>query len=126
MRERLNRPVFVLSRTTEDGTAQGSGRSIPAFHLLQALEAMPGLFMRFGGHKYAAGVTLESARVGEFRERFNAFAAARLKPADFQRQVQVDAVLELGEITERHIEEVFALAPFGHGKPPPPFAGPKV
>ena len=122
MVERLYRPVFVLSRNPDDGTAQGSGRSIPAFHLLQALEAMPGLFMRFGGHKHAAGVTLESARVDEFRERFNAFAAARLKPADFLRQVEVDAVVELREITERHIEEVFALAPFGNGNPPPLFA----
>jgi single-stranded-DNA-specific exonuclease len=120
--ERLHRPVFVLGRNGEDGLAQGSGRSIPAFHLLEALESMSDLFVRFGGHKYAAGVTLKAARVDEFRERFNAFATSRLKPEDFERQVQVDAVLDLREIQERHIEEVFSLAPFGNGNQPPLFA----
>ena len=57
--ERLHRPVFVLGRNSQDGLAQGSGRSIPAFHLLDALEAMPDLFVRFGGHEHAAGVTME-------------------------------------------------------------------
>src|SRR6185369_13247666 len=65
--ERLHRPVFVLSRNPEDGLASGSGRSIAAFHLLDALESMSGLFVKFGGHKHAAGVTLDPARVDEFR-----------------------------------------------------------
>lgn len=120
--DRLHRPVFVLGRNSEDGLAQGSGRSIPAFHLLEALESMADLFVRFGGHKYAAGVTLDAARVEEFRERFNAFATSRLRPEDFERPVVVDAILDLGEIRDRHIEEVFALAPFGVGNQPPLFA----
>ncbi|MDE3164552.1 MAG: single-stranded-DNA-specific exonuclease RecJ, partial [Acidobacteriota bacterium] len=65
--DRLHRPVFVLSRNEDDGLASGSGRSIPAFHLLEALESMADLFVKFGGHKHAAGVTLEAARVDEFR-----------------------------------------------------------
>jgi single-stranded-DNA-specific exonuclease len=120
--ERVYRPVFVLSRNPEDGLAQGSGRSIPAFHLLEALESMAELFVKFGGHKHAAGVTMEAARVGEFRERFNAFAAAHLSADDYLRRVEIDAVLELGEINEQTIEELFGLAPFGHGNPPPLFA----
>jgi single-stranded-DNA-specific exonuclease len=120
--ERLRRPVFVLSRNPEDGLAQGSGRSIPAFHLLEALESMPELFVKFGGHEHAAGVTLEVANVEEFRRRFNEFAATRLSADDFLRKVEVDAVVELREITERAIEDVFALAPFGHGNPSPLFA----
>src|SRR5262249_23663924 len=76
--ERLHRPVFVLSRNPDDGLAQGSGRSISAFHLLDALESMADLFVKFGGHAHAAGVTLETSRVEEFRQRFNAYAAARL------------------------------------------------
>ena len=120
--ERLHRPVFVLSRNPEDGLAQGSGRSIPAFHLLEALESMADLFVKFGGHKHAAGVTMDAARVGEFRERFNAFAAARLSADDYLRRVEIDAVLELGEINEQTIGELFGLAPFGHGNPPPLFA----
>ena len=117
--ERLHRPVFVIGRNPEDGLAQGSGRSIAAFHLLQAMEAMPDLFIRFGGHKYAAGVTLEAARVDEFRRRLNAYAAARLSPEDFLPRLDVDAVIGFGDITEPAVQEVLALAPFGHGNPPP-------
>jgi single-stranded-DNA-specific exonuclease len=117
--ERFHRPVFVIGRNPEDGLAQGSGRSIPAFHLLEAMEAMPDLFVRFGGHQHAAGVTLEAARVDEFRERFNAYAAAHLTAEDFQPRMDVDAVIELGDLTEPAIEEVLALAPFGNGNPPP-------
>jgi single-stranded-DNA-specific exonuclease len=124
--ERLHRPVFVLSRNPEDGLAQGSGRSIPAFHLLEALEAMPDLFLRFGGHKHAAGVTLDVARVDEFRERFNAYAATRLLPEDFLPVVDVDAVLDLRDINERTVQDVFTLAPFGHGNSLPLFAARNV
>ena len=117
--ERLQRPVFVLGRNPEDGLAQGSGRSIPAFHLLEAMEAMPDLFVRFGGHQYAAGVTLEAARIDEFRQRFNAYAAARLSPEDFLPRMDVDAVVELGDLADAAVQEVLALAPFGHGNPQP-------
>jgi single-stranded-DNA-specific exonuclease len=120
--ERFHRPVFVLGLNAADGMAQGSGRSIPAFHLLEALESMPELFSKFGGHMHAAGVTLDAARVDEFRERFNAFAAARLRPEDFLPCLDIDAVLELREITEDSIAGIFALAPFGHGNQPPLFA----
>ena len=120
--ERLYRPVFVLSYNPEDGMAQGSGRSIPAFHLLEALESMRDLFARFGGHSHAAGVTLEPSRVAEFRERFNAYAAARLRPEDLAPAEDIDAVVELREIDERGIASIFRLAPFGHGNPPPLFA----
>ena len=120
--ERFHRPVFVLGLNSEDGTAQGSGRSIPAFHLLEALESMPGLFVKFGGHMHAAGVTLKAARVAEFRERFNAYAAACLRPEDFLPLLEIDAVVELREIDERCVAGVFALAPFGHANQPPLFA----
>jgi single-stranded-DNA-specific exonuclease len=120
--ERFHRPVFVLSRNEEDGIASGSGRSIPAFHLLEALESMHELFVKFGGHKHAAGVTLDPARVPEFRERFNAYAASRLAPEDFLKQVEIDAVLDLREISDRAVDELFTLAPFGHSNPPPLFA----
>jgi single-stranded-DNA-specific exonuclease len=117
--ERLRRPVFVLGRNPEDGLAQGSGRSIPAFHLLEAMETMPDLFVRFGGHQYAAGVTLDAARVDEFRQRFNAYAAARLTPEDFLPCMEVDTLVDFGDITDSGVQEVLALAPFGHGNPPP-------
>lgn len=117
--ECLHRPVFVLGRNPADGLASGSGRSIPAFHLLEGLESMSELFVRFGGHAHAAGVTMEVANVEEFRRRFHAFAASGLSADDFLRRLEVDAVLELREITEQAIDELFTLAPFGHGNPPP-------
>ena len=122
MVERLHRPVFVLSRNPEDGLAQGSGRSIPGFHLLEALESMPDLFVRFGGHQHAAGVTLPSERVDEFRGRLNAYAAARLSPEDFRRELRIDGVINFREITDRAISEVFQLAPFGRENEVPLFA----
>ncbi len=117
--ERFHRPVFVLARNPEDGMAQGSGRSIPAFHLLDALDSMPDLFVRYGGHGHAAGVTLEAGRVQEFRDRFQACARARLNPVDFEPRLEIDAALELAELTEAAIGELFRLAPFGHGNRAP-------
>ena len=117
--DRLYRPVFVLGRNPDDGLASGSGRSIPAFHLLEALESMSELFVRFGGHEHAAGVTMETASVEEFRRRFHAFAASRLGADDLLRRLEIDAVLAPAELDERAVEELFTLAPFGHGNPPP-------
>ncbi len=118
--ERFCRPVFVLG---SDGVeASGSGRGTSAFHLLEALEAMPDLFSRFGGHRQAAGLTLPSNRIGEFRERLNTFAALRLTPDDFRRQIEIDALVELGDLDDRTVEEVLGMEPFGFGNPPPRLA----
>ena len=122
MVERFHRPVFVLGEDPEDGLAQGSGRSIPGFHLLEALESMPELFLRFGGHRQAAGLSLAPDRVGEFRERLNSFAALRLTPEDFRPEIEVDSMLQLDEITDRTVGDVLSMAPFGCGNPAPVFA----
>ncbi len=119
--ERFSRPVFVLSQ--ENGETQGSGRSIAAFHLLDALESMAELFTRFGGHRQAAGVSLSSERVVEFRDRLNAYAAARLGPADFRPQLAIDALVDLKELTSGPaVQEILAMAPFGFGNPAPVLA----
>jgi len=120
--ERFHRPVFVMGVDSELGLAQGSGRSILKFHLLESLEAMPDLFLKFGGHRQAAGVTLEASRVPEFRERWNRYAAARLSPEDLQPKLELEAQLDFREIQERTVTEVLALAPFGYGNPQPLFA----
>ncbi len=119
--ERFCRPVFVLSE--EDGQAQGSGRSIAPFHLLDALESMPDLFTRFGGHRQAAGVSLAAESVPEFRRRLNLYAASRLTPADFQPQLAIDATVTLRDLTTGPaIAELLAMAPFGFGNPAPMLA----
>jgi single-stranded-DNA-specific exonuclease len=119
--ERFYRPVFVLSE--EDGLAQGSGRSIAPFHLLDALESMPDLFTRFGGHRQAAGVSLAAELVPEFRRRLNSYAGTRLTPADFQPQLTIDATVTLRDLTTGPaIDELLAMAPFGFGNPAPVLA----
>ena len=117
--ERFHRPVFVLAE--EDGLAQGSGRSIPSFHLLDALESMPDVFSKFGGHKQAAGLTLSAERVGEFRDRLLRFAGSCLTPDHLRPTIAADATLRLDELTEDAVDEVLALAPFGFGNPAPLF-----
>lgn len=119
--ERFCRPVFVLSE--EDGHAHGSGRGIPPFHLLEALESMPELFTRFGGHRQAAGVALAAEHVPEFRRRLNAYAARRLTPADFRPHLAIDALVDLKELTTGPtVREILSMAPFGFGNPPPVLA----
>jgi single-stranded-DNA-specific exonuclease len=118
--ERFHRPVFVLG--VENGVAQGSGRSIRVFHLLEALEAMPDLFTKFGGHRQAAGVTLASDRVEEFRHRFRAHALQRLTPEDFEPALEIDAEIDFREITDQAVADVLRMAPFGFGNPSPVFA----
>jgi len=120
--ERFHRPVFVLSEDPETGLAQGSGRSIPRFHLLAALESMPELLAKFGGHSHAAGVTLDAKEVAAFRRRFQQYAGALLTPGDFVAETEIDAVLALSEVNERTMAEINALAPFGCGHPAPLFA----
>ena len=124
--ERFCRPVFVLSdavaRESEDEPClSGSGRSIPGFHLLEALEAMPDLFTRFGGHRQAAGVTLRCDRVEEFRRRFSGFAEGTLTLEDLRPQYAVDAEASFTELTELCVRQVLTLGPFGFGNPAPIF-----
>jgi single-stranded-DNA-specific exonuclease len=119
--DRFCRPVFVLS--DEDGEAQGSGRSITPFHLLEALESMPDLFSRFGGHRQAAGVSMPSEMVPEFRKRLEAYARERLTSADFHPRLPIDAVVDLKELTTGPaVAEILGLAPFGFGNQPPVLA----
>ncbi len=123
--ERFCRPVFVLSSSAGSGTDElhltGSGRSIPAFHLLQALESMPELFGKFGGHKQAAGLTLPLSRLPEFRRRFSSFAAGCLSADDLRPQYLVDATVSFPELTDLSVGQILSLGPFGFGNPVPLF-----
>jgi single-stranded-DNA-specific exonuclease len=118
--ERFHRPVFVLSE--EGGVAQGSGRSIAAFHLLNAMDSMPEVFIKYGGHHHAAGLTMDATRVDEFRERFQAAAARSLTSDDFCPTVEIDACVNLVDLHEGIFREVQQLAPFGNSNPEPLFA----
>jgi single-stranded-DNA-specific exonuclease len=117
--ERYNRPVLVISRQGEE--AFGSGRSIRAFHLLEAMESCSDLFSRYGGHSHACGFAMPSANVAELRTRLDIFARARLTPADFDPVLDVDGELHLSEVTPQLFKALRMLEPYGVGNPEPVF-----
>jgi single-stranded-DNA-specific exonuclease len=122
--ETYHRPAIVVS--VEDGVAHGSCRSIPAFDMLAALEHCHDAFLRFGGHRQAAGLTMEASRVGEFRARINGYADARLQPEDLMPRLRIDAGLGLRAIDPDVVEGLSALEPFGMGNPRPVFCAAPV
>jgi single-stranded-DNA-specific exonuclease len=115
----FNKPAIVLS--IEDGVAHGSCRSIPAFNMLAALEAHPDVFLKFGGHKQAAGVTVDAARLPELRRRLTGYANAHLEPGDLIPRLRIDARLGLREITGNFVEALARLGPYGAANPQPIF-----
>jgi single-stranded-DNA-specific exonuclease len=116
----FHRPAIVLS--IEDGVAQGSCRSIHGFDMLGALERCAPLLVRFGGHKQAAGLTLEAGRVREFRRAINEVADETLGPDDLMPRLRIDGDLTFRGITAGVASGVASLAPFGAGNPRPVFA----
>jgi len=119
--ETFHRPALVLGLDEASGYAQGSGRSIASFHLLEALETMPDLFVRFGGHRQAVGLTLERDRVDELRERFNEYAKRKLGQEGLEPERVLDAEISLNELNDAAVNEVLSLAPFGLGNRAPVF-----
>ena len=118
--ERHGRPTLVISR--EGDEAYGSGRSIPAFHLLHAIESCHELFSRYGGHAHAVGFALPSANVEKLREHLDGYARDRLTPADFEPQLEFDRDLPLGEVTPELHQALVLLEPFGMENREPIFA----
>ncbi len=121
--ERFCRPVFVLSNG-QDGPDNepcftGSGRSIPDFHLLGALETMPELFTKFGGHRQAAGLTLRAAHIPEFRRRFGDIGSQLLTSDHLRPRYTVDATASFPELTDTCVADVLSLGPFGFGNSSP-------
>src|ERR1700676_1871478 len=118
--ERHGRPTLVISR--EGDEAHGSGRSIPAFHLLHAIESCPELFSRYGGHAHAVGFALPSANVEKLRTHLDGYVRARLTPADFEPQLEFDRELPLGEVRPELHQALLLLEPFGMENREPIFA----
>ena len=118
--ERCYRPTLVIG--VENGTGQGSGRSIANFHLLNALTDSQDVFERFGGHAAAAGFTLPSGRIGELTERFEAYARSALSPQDLIPLLRVDAEVDLDHLDWPLYEQLKRMEPFGMGNPTPVFA----
>lgn len=119
IRERYYRPVFVLTKA-EDGV-KGSGRSIEGYDMFAQMCRCRALFTKFGGHKLAAGLSLEEENVQRFRETINALCD--LTETDLQEKVSIDMQLPFPYITEELVRELELLEPFGKGNPKLLFAG---
>ena len=118
--ERYHRPAIVIAREGEE--AFGSGRSIRPFHLLEAVESSHTLFTRYGGHSHACGFAMPSANVPRLRTELDAFARTRLTSADFDPVIEVEAELNLDEITPALFQVLQLLEPHGAGNHEPAFA----
>ena len=114
-----HKPSIVLS--IDGDVAHGSCRSIPDFDLLAALEHCSDLFVKFGGHKQAAGLTMEAARVPEFRARINAYADDAIDPDQLRPRLRIDGPLNLKHITHDLVRGLDLLGPFGLANPRPVF-----
>ncbi len=112
--ERYNRPAVVISR--EGAEAFGSGRSIRAFHLLEAIESCGTLFSRYGGHSHACGFAMPAANVDELRARLDAFARTRLTAADFDPILDLEGELDLTEVTPELFQTLATSRTLRHGK----------
>ena len=115
----FHRPAIVLSM--DGDVAHGSCRSLPCFNMLAALESCGELMTKFGGHKQAAGLTIESSRIRELRARVNDFADGCLQPDDLRPRLWIDGALPFRAISPQFASELTTLAPFGAGNPMPIF-----
>ena len=117
--ETYYRPTVVL--TMSNGFVTGSARSVPGFDLYQAIESCSDLLENFGGHMYAAGLTMRPERVEEFTRRFNAYVEENIDPMTLQPQVEIDSELFFSNITPAFRRDLNRFQPFGPGNPAPVF-----
>jgi len=123
VREQTGKPVFILTPgETFDETPclKGSGRSIDSYNMFEEMSAVKDIFIRFGGHAMAAGLSIPADRLGELRERLN--ANTTLKEEDLIIKLKIDMELPLSFVNYELIEELKKLEPFGTGNEKPVFA----
>ena len=118
VREKYGKPTFVLTRGEEG--VKGSGRSIEEYNMYEEISACKELFTKFGGHKMAAGVSMEEENVEIFRKKLN--ENCTLTEEDLEEKVHIDIALPLAHVTMEFVEELEKLEPFGMGNSKPVFA----
>lgn len=114
------RPTVVLTRDGE--LATGSARSVAGFDIYAAIKSCRDLLLNFGGHTYAAGLTLRWNDVKEFRDRFQAYVEEHILPEHTEAALNIDAVIDLNDITKKMHSELKKFGPFGPGNMKPMFA----
>src|SRR5690606_29733517 len=122
--EKYYRPTVVLTQT--NGHVSGSARSVVGFDLYQALHACADLLDQFGGHKYAAGLTMKPENIALFEQRFEEVVAASILPNMLQREIQIDAVLQLSDVDAKFFRILRQFEPFGPQNEAPLFLSNQV
>lgn len=119
--ERYCRPAILLTHNVEEGTVSGSGRSIEAFNMIDALNKCRDLLNRAGGHALAAGLSLDADNLPQFEERLNSLAFELITEADMAPKIVVDGEIAPSEVSWTLLKELNRLEPFGQGNPEPVF-----
>ncbi len=117
--ERFHRPTILVSADEDEG--KGSGRSIPGLDVCKALQECREYLIGFGGHSYAAGLTIRAEHLVAFRDRLCSVVGAQLKPDDYVPKLSIDGPLSLSECNESLVEFLDQLSPFGIGNAEPLF-----
>ncbi|MCH7841678.1 MAG: single-stranded-DNA-specific exonuclease RecJ [Chloroflexi bacterium] len=118
--DKYRRPAMVIAVEGEYSVA--SGRSIPEFDILAAIESCEDLLVRFGGHSQAAGLTIATDAIPQLKSRLEAYSARSLETQGLVRKVEIDAVISLDELDEVMLRWINDLEPYGQGNPRPAFA----
>ena len=113
------RPTVVLTR--DENLATGSARSVAGFDVYAAIKSCRDLLLNFGGHTYAAGLTMKWADVKEFRKRFQVFVEDHIEPEQREAILDIDAIIDFKDITKKLYSDLKRFAPFGPGNPKPIF-----
>jgi len=117
--EETGRPTVLIALDGNEG--KGSGRAPLPFDLHAGLSECRDLLIRFGGHKAAAGVSIDASRVDEFAQRFNDVARSKLTPEDLQPELRIDAEISIDQVTDELESLLRHFEPFGVGNPTPVF-----
>ena len=117
--EIYTRPSVVLTRT--DDMATGSARSVPGFDVYKAIDSCRDLLENFGGHTYAAGLSMRVENVKEFQRRFEAYVEANIDDTQIRPEMSIDAMLDFRDISHRFLSDLKRFAPFGPDNPKPLF-----
>lgn len=117
--EEFYRPTVLIS--TENGVGKGSGRSIPCFHLYNALCDCRELLLSVGGHEYAAGLQIDHRHIPQLKAKLNEYAREHLKTEDLTPFINIDLTLDFKYITKKLLSEIKMLSPFGEGNEEPVF-----
>jgi single-stranded-DNA-specific exonuclease len=109
--EKYYRPTVMISII--DGIGKGSARSISGFNIYEAIKECSEYLIAFGGHKYAAGLTIEQSKIPDFVKKFNSLAAEKIKPEDLVPLMTIDSEANLSEFNQRFVRLLKLMGPFG-------------